>query len=256
MPWVTQGTNRSFTRIARELGMPASSIISHAKRFRWRDRLAKATAMKNEISLAKTAETLAEVDEQHISQLVKLREKAFEKLFNMTLSEPKDVIKVFFEALKAERIARGMDAKRDQGDLIEVLAERLAQMQKPETAEFEFELDPEMTVEPLELQAESAEGPEGPESPSDDIPPKSPNDDITSKSPNDDTGPTMVRVKSSNLAAVGHQGDTLRVEFHDGSVYDYSGVPEDLFIEMLESKSAGKFLHSRIKPEFKSTRRK
>lgn len=57
----------------------------------------------------------------------------------------------------------------------------------------------------------------------------------------------MFPVESSNIQAIGHEGTTLRIEFINGSVYDYESVPHQVYEEMLDAPSAGKFLHQRIK---------
>lgn len=68
-----------------------------------------------------------------------------------------------------------------------------------------------------------------------------------------------VDVESSNLEKVafrdhvtlGPEKGHLYVQFRGGgSFYQYLSVPKTLYVEMLSAESKGKFLHSRIKPEF------
>lgn len=63
-------------------------------------------------------------------------------------------------------------------------------------------------------------------------------------------------VKSSNVEAVAYRrGDIkngamqgiLSVRFTKGSIYHYMDVPEELYMELLEAHSPGKFLAERIK---------
>ena len=60
---------------------------------------------------------------------------------------------------------------------------------------------------------------------------------------------------SSQIEAIGHDGDTLAVKFKSGgAVYHYHGVTPDKFAEMQKSDSVGKFLHAHIKPHHKFTK--
>ena len=61
----------------------------------------------------------------------------------------------------------------------------------------------------------------------------------------------LIPVKnSSNIKAVGLENGTLQVEYANGSKYNYSGVSQDTFTELLKSESKGKFIHSEIKPNY------
>ena len=59
-------------------------------------------------------------------------------------------------------------------------------------------------------------------------------------------------VSSSNIAAIGYDEDTqiLEVEFTDGSVYQYSGVPPGEHNGMMNADSKGKYLHANIKKRY------
>lgn len=52
----------------------------------------------------------------------------------------------------------------------------------------------------------------------------------------------MIPVESSNIESVGHDGaETLRMKFKSGAaLYDYVGVPEEKFIDLINSPSVGK----------------
>lgn len=57
---------------------------------------------------------------------------------------------------------------------------------------------------------------------------------------------------SSQIAAQGYDpvSHTLAVRFHGGSVYHYSGVPQETATNFAKAESAGKFLHAHIKGKF------
>ena len=59
-------------------------------------------------------------------------------------------------------------------------------------------------------------------------------------------------VTSSNVSSIGYDTDSqiLEVEFNNGAVYQYSGVPEYEYDGLMNSDSKGKYLHSNIKNRY------
>ena len=57
----------------------------------------------------------------------------------------------------------------------------------------------------------------------------------------------LVKVESSNIEAIGHEGNVLRVEFKTGAAYDYKGVPAEVHRDLMQSNSKGRFLDQHIK---------
>jgi len=59
-------------------------------------------------------------------------------------------------------------------------------------------------------------------------------------------------VSSSNVSSIGYDADsqTLEVEFNNGAVYQYSGVPEHEYHGIMNSDSKGKYLHSNVKNRY------
>ncbi len=55
----------------------------------------------------------------------------------------------------------------------------------------------------------------------------------------------LLPVESSNIAAIGYaEGyNLLRVQFKDGSVYDYPGVTPEIHADLMNSESKGQFLN-------------
>ena len=56
-------------------------------------------------------------------------------------------------------------------------------------------------------------------------------------------------VISSDLQSVGYNATThtLEIEFTNGSVYQYSGVPESIYKQLMSVSSHGKYFHAYIK---------
>jgi len=63
----------------------------------------------------------------------------------------------------------------------------------------------------------------------------------------------MTSVISSNVAAVGYDegSSTLQVEFHNGGVYQYFDVPEDVFTALRDAPSVGQYLNADIKGRYR-----
>ena len=59
----------------------------------------------------------------------------------------------------------------------------------------------------------------------------------------------MIPVKSSNLKSVGYDqtSKTLRVEFHNGASWDYSGIEPNEHAAMMHAPSIGSHFHAHIK---------
>lgn len=61
-----------------------------------------------------------------------------------------------------------------------------------------------------------------------------------------------IPVVSSNIRAVGYDADTLvlEVEFLNGAVYQYSGVPSYEYEGMMAAESKGTYLNANIKKRY------
>lgn len=64
------------------------------------------------------------------------------------------------------------------------------------------------------------------------------------------------QVASTNIAAIGYDftTQTLEVEFLSGWVYQYYGVPENLYQQIMQTSSKGQFLNQYIKNAYPYSR--
>lgn len=51
-------------------------------------------------------------------------------------------------------------------------------------------------------------------------------------------------VISSRILSVGWENDTLEVQFHNGSIYQYYNVPHSEYVSFMNSSSLGSALHT------------
>jgi hypothetical protein len=56
-------------------------------------------------------------------------------------------------------------------------------------------------------------------------------------------------VASSNIASIGYDvaSQILEVEFLSGSIYQYYGVPQNMYEQLMQAGSKGRFLNTYIK---------
>lgn len=57
----------------------------------------------------------------------------------------------------------------------------------------------------------------------------------------------MQPVTSSQIAAIGQEGNVLHVRFKNGVTYEYENVTPELFQTLLDAPSVGSTFHSLIK---------
>ena len=63
--------------------------------------------------------------------------------------------------------------------------------------------------------------------------------------------PEMTPVtNSSNIAAIGHDGEALWVEFASGGTYSYPGVPVATMLALQSAPSPGSFFFRHIKKRY------
>ena len=62
---------------------------------------------------------------------------------------------------------------------------------------------------------------------------------------------TMIAVVSTALAAVGYDGHTLSVAFHNGKIYDHHGVPYSVYIGLMQASSIGAYYNQNIRGKYK-----
>lgn len=62
-----------------------------------------------------------------------------------------------------------------------------------------------------------------------------------------------VPVDSQAIKSAGWEASILELEFPSGKVYQYSGVPRDVFVNLLDGRSAGRYYHESIKRYYPET---
>lgn len=61
----------------------------------------------------------------------------------------------------------------------------------------------------------------------------------------------MTPVESSNIRAIGRDGDDMLITFNKGSTYRYFDVPVDVTEALLSAPSVGKAFHATINGKYK-----
>ncbi|WP_454054124.1 KTSC domain-containing protein [Clostridium sp. Marseille-Q7071] len=63
-------------------------------------------------------------------------------------------------------------------------------------------------------------------------------------------------VSSSNIYSIGYDAysNTLEVQFHTGSIYQYYNVPQSVYNGLISASSHGSYLHSYVKGSYQYKR--
>ncbi len=63
-------------------------------------------------------------------------------------------------------------------------------------------------------------------------------------------------VASSNISSIGYDADTdtLEVEFLSGAIYQYYNVPQNIYDQLMQAGSKGRFLNTYIKNAYPYSR--
>lgn len=63
-------------------------------------------------------------------------------------------------------------------------------------------------------------------------------------------------VISSNLSSVGYSSSqmVLEIQFNDGAVYQYFGVPQSVYTSLMNASSHGTYFHAYIRNVYRYTR--
>ncbi len=63
-------------------------------------------------------------------------------------------------------------------------------------------------------------------------------------------------VQSSTIKSIGHDPttNTLHVEFHNGGIYHYHGVPASAHVGLMDAKSIGAHFMKHIRDHYKHTK--
>jgi hypothetical protein len=63
-----------------------------------------------------------------------------------------------------------------------------------------------------------------------------------------------VNVISGNINSVGYEesSNTLEIEFKSGSIYQYSNIPQEVYNELLQASSIGRYFIRNIRDTYRS----
>jgi len=63
-------------------------------------------------------------------------------------------------------------------------------------------------------------------------------------------------VQSSNLVSVGYDPGrrVLEIEFRRGRVYEFKGVPQRVYVDLMDARSHGKYFHRNINGQYRYRR--
>jgi hypothetical protein len=57
-------------------------------------------------------------------------------------------------------------------------------------------------------------------------------------------------VVSRKIRSIGYENGTLEIEFNTSAIYHYFSIPENIFTELMNAPSKGKYFRQVIKPNY------
>lgn len=63
-----------------------------------------------------------------------------------------------------------------------------------------------------------------------------------------------MKVQSSMISEINHDGKLLKVTFNNGSEYAYEGVPVNIYEDFSKAESKGKYFHENINYRYNYSR--
>lgn len=62
---------------------------------------------------------------------------------------------------------------------------------------------------------------------------------------------SLIPVNSSAIRAIGYNGSTLAVVFHNTGRYDHPGVPYDVYAGLMQASSKGRYYNRHIRGRYR-----
>jgi len=59
-------------------------------------------------------------------------------------------------------------------------------------------------------------------------------------------------VLSSNIDSIGYEAGTLEIKFKSGNIYQYQGVPEHVYHELMAAPSKGSYFADHIRDNYRA----
>jgi hypothetical protein len=122
--YVALGPGRSYEALRKLFGVNKRSIVKHAAKEKWQERLAAIERQAQVKSDARAAETLEAMKIRHLKTLSAVLGRALEALKSMPLDSSMDAIRAIDMVLKQERLIRGADSEDAAGRSIEEITRR------------------------------------------------------------------------------------------------------------------------------------
>ena len=143
--YVGMGAARTYEGLAGRLGVSKRTIVRHATKEQWQERLTRMTAEARERTDAKLTETLAAVDERHLRTVRAVQARGLEALKTTPLTSAAAAARVVDSAVKLERAILGRTGS-EESSAGQTLAELIEASYGPSPA------PPEPDVLPVALR--------------------------------------------------------------------------------------------------------
>ncbi len=119
--YVALGDDRSYERLAEELGVTKRSICRRAAKDNWQSKLAAMERAARDDSEARMQESISSMRERHLRTMKAIQGKALEALRAYPLTSAMDAVRALDMSIKQERLIRGEPTERQTVSIEETI---------------------------------------------------------------------------------------------------------------------------------------
>lgn len=112
--YVALGPERTHQRVADKYGVSRRSVVRHAGKERWKERLEEVERRAQAESEERVFELVREMNERHIKIAKTLQGKALEALRTLPIDKASDVIRALDLGVRQERLIQGEPSERSE----------------------------------------------------------------------------------------------------------------------------------------------
>ena len=141
--YVELGPERSYEAVARRYGVSKQTVVSHAAKERWQERLREAEANAREVANKKAADTLAEVKERQLMEARILEHRALDALKTLPPEKAAKAAMMLNIAWKHELLLLGEASERTELSVEDVTRREIQTLLKRVEVDVEEDADGE-----------------------------------------------------------------------------------------------------------------
>ena len=126
--YLAMGPERSYSALAKQLGVNKRTVTTRATAEKWQDRVAEIERQAREKVDQKAVESIEQMNTRHLRSLQAVHARALEALKTMKLENAMDAVRALQVVIKEERALRGDGSERTETVIAETTREELGRL--------------------------------------------------------------------------------------------------------------------------------